>query len=213
MRGPAAPRGRPSLSAHFSRALAAAVLLAAACRDAPAREMRRVSGVNVEIRAVGLARPYEPALNAAFATVTQVDGAAADRAAAALRAAGARKGLVNLGGAHVSVFGEPLVVAVPDPVDVTRPRWASFSLEERALGRVAAGEQAVTVVSTSAAEADALARSAAALPPAAAMALLTERGAAGFVQAHDGEARLITTTAGFASAHDLRAETGVAVRP
>ena len=113
--------------------MAAALLLAAACRDAPARGMRTISGVNVEIRAVGLARPYEPALDAAFATVSQLDGPAADRALAALRSAGARKGLVNLGGAHVAVFGEPLVVAVPDPVDVTRPRWASFSLQERAL--------------------------------------------------------------------------------
>ncbi len=194
-------------------ALAGALLLAAACRDAPAREMRTIDGVNVEIRAVGLARPYEPALNAAFATVPRIDGPAADRAVAALRSAGARKGLVNLGGAHVAVFGEPLVVAVHDPFDVTRPRWASFSLDERALSRVAVGEQAVTVVARSAVEAEAVARAAAALPPAAAMALLAERGAAGFVQAREGSARLITTTAGFGAAHDLRPEDGVAVRP
>ncbi len=214
MRGPAAARGRPSLSTHRRGArLAAALLLAAACRDAPARGMRTISGVNVEIRAVGLARPYEPALDAAFATVSQLDGPAADRALAALRSAGARKGLVNLGGAHVAVFGEPLVVAVPDPVDVTRPRWASFSLQERALSRVATAGQAVTVVSRSATEADALARSAAALPPPAALALLAERGASGFVQAREGTARLITTTAGFAAGHDLRPEEGVLVRP
>jgi hypothetical protein len=195
--------------------LALALLAAAACREPPARGMRRVQGVNLEIRAIGLPRPPEAALEAAFAGVTQMDGASVDRAVAVLRAAGAGKGLVNLGGDRVAVFGEPLVVAVPDPADATRPRWASLSLSGAALVR-ARGDvpgRAVTVVGPSAASAEALARSALSLPPDQAVELLASRGASGFVQTLDGAQRSIVTTSGFAAAHDLRAEAGVEVRP
>ena len=182
--------------------------------------MRRVEGMNVEIRAIGIPRPAEPALNAAFAAVTRIDGAAADGAVAVLRAAGARKGLVNLGGSHVTVFGEPLVVAVPDPTDVTQARWASFKLEA-ALARAtragrgdgAAETLAVTAVSRSASEAAAVAAAALPLKPADAVALLAQRGAAGFVQTREGSIRVIVTTSGFGASHDLRAEAGVQVRP
>jgi hypothetical protein len=214
VRGPAPAHGRPPLSATRRHVVAIAILVLAACREPPAREMRRVAGVNVEIRAIGLPRPPEPALAAAFAAVTQVDGAAADRAVDALRAAGARKGLVNLGGAHVAVFGEPLVVAVPDPGDVTRPRWASFSLAEGALSRAAIpGRLNVTVVAQSASEADAVAHAALPFTADEALALIARRGASGFVQIRDGTARVVTTTPGFRASHDLRPEEGVVVRP
>jgi hypothetical protein len=216
VRGPAAARGRPALSADRRRAVSLVLLALAACREPPAREMRRIEGVNVEIRAIGLPRPAEPAISAAFASVTRIDGAAADRAVAALRAAGARKGLVNLGGDHLAVFGEPVVVAVPDPADVTQPRWASFSLHEAALGRAShadgAAVLAVTAVAKSGSEADALAAAALPLTPAEAVALLG-RGASGFVQVREGDERVILTTPGFGAAYDLRAEAGVAVRP
>jgi thiamine biosynthesis lipoprotein ApbE len=180
--------------------------------------MRRIQGVNVEIRAVGLPRPAEPALGAALAGITAIDGAATDRAIATLRAAGARKGLVNLGGDLVAAFGEPLVVAVPDPRDVALPRWASFRLQEAALGRAsgaegATGTLAVTAVARSAAEAGALAAEALPLAPGEALALLLERGAAGLVQVREGDERVIVTTPGFGAAHDLQAEAGVQVRP
>lgn len=218
MRDPAAARGRPPLSADRRRALVAGALLLASCREAPAREMRRIEGVNAEIRAVGLPRPPEPALAAAFAQVTRVDGASADRAVAALRSAGARKGLVNLGGGHLAVFGEPVVVAVPDPVDASAPRWASFTLHEAALGRAsgalgAADVLAVSVVAKSGREADALAAQSQALPPAEALALIGRRGAAGFLQVREGDKRVIVTTSGFGATYDLRPEAGVQLRP
>lgn len=182
--------------------------------------MRRVQGVPVEIRAIGIPRPAEPALNAAFAAVTAIDGPAADRAVSVLRAAGARKALVNLGGDHVAVFGEPLVVAVPDPADVTQPRWGSFKLEA-ALARAsragrgdgAAETLAVTVVAKSAGDAAAIAAAALSLTPDEALALLAQRGVAGFVQTRDGTNRVMVTTSGFGAAHDLQAEAGVLVRP
>jgi len=178
--------------------------------------MRRIQGANVEVRAIGLRRPPEPALNAAFAAVRRVDGESADRAAAALRAAGARKGLVNLGGDHLAVFGEPLVLAVPDPADVARPRWASFSVTDAAVSRATRRQGpvlAVTVVAKSASEAAALASAALALPPDEAVALVTARGASGFVLTRGGTARSILTTPGFRATHDLRPEEGVVVRP
>lgn len=188
-----------------------------ACRDAPARDMRRIEGANVEMRAIGLPPPPEAALNAAFAAVTALDGAATDRAVAVLRAAGARKALVNLGGDHLAVFGEPLVVAVPDPDDLTRPRWASFSLRDGALSREArAGEGAIlsiTVVTARAAHADDVVAAARALPPDEAVALIHRRGTAGFVLTREGAERWITTTPGFAATHELRTEEGVRVRP
>jgi hypothetical protein len=215
VRGPAAARGRPPLSADRRRALVAAALLAAACREAPAREMRRIDGVNAEIRAIGLARPYEPALNAAFAAVSQIDGPSADRAVGALRAAGARKGLVNLGGAQLVVFGEPVVTAVPDPADLTAPRWATFSLTDLALARRApkGGAAAVTVVAATAAQAEEVAAAAQALAPEEALALLVRRGAAGLVQSTEGSRRVLRATPGFAAARDLRPEAGVELRP
>lgn len=190
----------------------------AACREPPARAMRRIDGVNVEMRAIGLPSPPEAALQAAFAGVTRIDGASTDRAVAVLRAAGARKGLVNLGGDHLAVFGEPMVVAVPDPADVTRPRWASFSLAETALGRAsgteaASGTLSVTVLAKTALEAEALAARASSLPPAPALARLAEQGASGFVLTLEGPLRVIVTSPGFAAAHDLRGEAGVTVRP
>lgn len=217
MRVPADAPGRPALST-FGRAVLVALLALSACREPPARGMRRIEGVNVEIRAIGLPRPPEGALNAAFATVKRIDGEAADRAAATLRAAGARKGLVNLGGDRLVVFGEPLVVAVPDPGDPTQPRWASFTLREAALARASRTDGgaeilAVTAVAKSVSEADALAAAALPLTPAAAVALFGRRGAAGFLLTRVGTGRVIVTTPGFAAAHDLIAEPGVEVRP
>jgi hypothetical protein len=209
------PRGGPGNARLIVLGLLAASL---ACREPPAREMRRIEGANVEIRAIGLARPPEAALNAAFASVSRIDGGSVDRAVAVLRQAGSTKGLVNLGGDHLAVFGEPLVVAVPDPTDVTRPRWASFTLSESALARATAsadgpGTLSVTVVAGSGREADAIAAEALPLAPGEAVARLSARGASGFVLTRDAAARRILATPGFAAAHDLRGEAGVEVRP
>jgi hypothetical protein len=208
--------GCPPLSARRPPAVFLALLSLAACREPPARAMRRIEGVNVELRAVGLPRPHETVLDAAFAAVTRIDGAAVDRAAATLRAAGARKGLVNLGGDRLAVFGEPLVVAVPDPADPIRPRWASFTLADASLARASRAEGlvlAVTVVARTAGEAETLAVSALPLSAADALALLQRRGAAGFVQAREDSRRVIAATPGFAAAHDLRPEEDVRVQP
>jgi hypothetical protein len=113
------------------------------------------------------------------------------------------------------VFGEPVVVAVPDPADLTAPRWASFSLTDGALARRTApgGAAAVTVVAGTAAEAEGVAAAAVSLAPDEAMALLARRGAAGVLQTHEGERHVLRATPGFAAARELRAEAGVELRP
>ena len=107
------------------------------------------------------------------------------------------------------------MVAVPDPSDVTRPRWASFSLREGALGRATGSGPvlAVTVVGKTAAAADEVVAAALPLASPDALALMVQRGATGFVQTRDGAGRFVTTTPGFAAARDLRPEEGVVVRP
>lgn len=195
--------------------LGSAVASLAACREPPAREMRRIEGVNVEIRAIGLPRPPEAALNAAFAQIARIDGDSLDRAVGALHSASARKGLVNLGGDHMAVFGEPLVVAVPDPVDATRPRWASFTLTDAALGRSVRRDlgRSATVIARTGAEASSWAQAVSGLDPPAAVARIAASGNSGFVLATEGTRRVVHATSGFAAAHDLRGEEGVEVRP
>lgn len=216
---PPAARAGPSLNRRDVRASAAlaAALCLAACREPPARALGRVRGVPVEVRAVGLPRPTEPRLDAVLAGIDRIDGDALDRAVAALRAAGARKALVNLGGGRLAAFGEPLVVAVRDPQDATRPRWASFTLTDASActvdGTPGAGVLSATVVAASARTADALAAEVLALPPAQAASLLAQRGAAGFVLTREDGRAVVTASPGFASAHDLRGEEGVLVRP
>ena len=160
-------------------------------------------------------------MNAAFATLEPGDGAGVDRAIALLRAAGARKGLVNMGGHRLAAFGEPLTIAVRDPRLADGPRWATVTLEDAALATVDPGRSgpprddrvlSVTVVAKDVATAQALATAAADLSPEAALARLAREGA-GFVLTREGEARVIAATPGFASARALAPEEGVVLRP
>ncbi|MET0553403.1 MAG: hypothetical protein ABW221_10235 [Vicinamibacteria bacterium] len=196
-------------------------LAASACREPPARDVRRVAGLGAEIRAIGLGRPVEARLNAAFAALEPGDGAGVARAVAALRAGGARKGLVNMGGRRLAVFGEPLTVAVRDPRLADGPRWATITLTEAALAtvdpsgtgpRTGTSILSVTVVAPGAAEAEALASAVAGLPPADALARLAREGA-GIVLTREGDTRVIAATPGFAAAHALAPEAGVVLRP
>jgi hypothetical protein len=201
------------------------VLLAAAssadCREPPARDARRIAGATAEIRAIGLPRPAEAALNAAFAALEPGDAAGVDRVVALLRRAGARKGLVNMGGRRIAVFGEPLTMAVRDPRQADGPRWATVTLAEAALVTVDPSRTgpptddrllSVTVIAKDAATAQSLAAAAAELPPEAALARLTRDGV-GFVLTREGTTRVIAATPGFAAAHALVPEEGVALRP
>jgi hypothetical protein len=194
---------------------------AADCREPPARDARRVAGATAEIRAIGLPRPPEAALNAAFAALEPGDAAGVDRTVALLRGAGARKGLVNMGGRRIAVFGEPLTMAVRDPRLADSPRWATVTLEDVALATVDPGRTgpatddrvlSVTVIAKDAASAQALAAAAAELSPEAALARLTRDGA-GFVLTREGATRVIAATPGFAAAHALAPEQGVVLRP
>jgi hypothetical protein len=198
----------------------AAALASSACREPPARDVRRVAGLGAEIRAIGLGRPVEARLQAAFAALEPGDGAGVARALAVLRAGGARKGLVNLGGRRLAVFGEPLTVAVRDPRDAKGPRWATLTLQDTALATVDPSDTgprtgtsvlSLTVVGPDPAAAEALASEAAALQPEEALARLAE-GGAGFVLTREGATRVIAATSGFAAAYALTPEDGVVLR-
>jgi hypothetical protein len=202
--------------------------VAAACREAPARDVRRIGGTAAEVRAVGLPLP-EAALDRAFEALGRPPagtassggrGQAVDRAVAVLRAAGARKALVNFGGVHLAVFGESLTVAAREPGSAAAeaPPWATFELNEAALATANAGGnpepwRSATVVAASADEAELLAGAAVALAADQGLALLAERKAAGFFLLREGDRKVIRATPGFASAHRLEPSAGVEVRP
>lgn len=187
-----------------------------------------MGGAAAEVRAIGLRAP-DVALEQAFRALGEEPspsgtgrGAAVDRAVAVLRAGGARKGLVNFGGGRLAVFGEPLTVTVRDPGSPEAPRWATFELGEAALATVDRDPQAshsaptvlsATVVAGTAGEAEALAVAAVALDADQSLALLAQRGAAGFVLLREGERKVLRATPGFAGAHRLEATPGVDVRP
>jgi thiamine biosynthesis lipoprotein len=157
-------------------------------------------------------------------------GYAVDLALDALRGAGARRGLVDLGGSSVGVFGAPATMDVRDPERPEAPPWATFTLDGAALSS-SGGDQrpghildprtglparkvlAATVVAASAMEADALSTAVFVLGPDEGLALLTRRGAAGLVLLRDQGHAVIRATPGFAQAHDLRAADGVTVQP
>jgi FAD:protein FMN transferase len=157
-------------------------------------------------------------------------GYAVDLALAALRDAGARRGLVDLGGSSLGVFGAPITLAVRDPERAEAPAWATFTLDGAALSS-SGGDQrpghildprtglparkvlAATVVAASAMEADALSTAVFVLGPEEGLALLSRRGAAGLVVSRDQGRAVIRATPGFAQAHDLQAADGVTVQP
>jgi thiamine biosynthesis lipoprotein len=157
-------------------------------------------------------------------------GYAVDRALAALREAGARAGLVDLGGSSLGVFGAPTTVAVRDPESPDGPPWATFTLDGGALAS-SGGDQrpghildprtglparkvlATTVVARSAMEADALSTAVFVLGAEEGQPLLARRGAAGLVLSREQGRPVIRASPGFAEAHGLRAAEGVTVRP
>lgn len=212
---------RPEALSPRSLAAGLAVTALLGCREPPARDARRVAGLTAEIRAIGLSAPAEGGMNAAFAALEPGDAAGVDRAVAVLRRAGARKGLVNVGGRRLAVFGEPLTVAVRDPRLADGPRWATVTVAEAALATVDPGRAgpprddrllSVSVIAKDAASAQALAQAAGELPPEAALALIARDGT-GFVLTREGDTRVVTATAGFAQAHALAPEAGVVLRP
>lgn len=156
-------------------------------------------------------------------------GYAADLALGALRQAGARGGLVDLGGSSLGVFGMPATVDVRDPERPDAAPWATFVLEDAALassggdqrpghildprtGRPARTVLATTVVAASAMEADALSTAVFVLGAEEGHALLARRGAAGLVLVREEGRAVIQASPGFAEAHRLRAAEGVTVR-
>ena len=157
-------------------------------------------------------------------------GHAVDLAVGALRASGATAGLVDLGRSSVAVFGQPLTLDVADPQDERRRPWATLVLSDQALssssnaqqpdhildprsGLPARGLLGVTVVTASAAEADALSTAVFVLGAQAGLRLLRERGADGLLLLHDPRGRrLILLTPGFRDRHELQVAAGVLAR-
>ena len=157
-------------------------------------------------------------------------GYAVDLALAALRKAGATQGLADLGGSSVGVFGLPLDMAARDPETEDGAPWARFLLSEGALS-TSGGDQkpdhildprtglparegvlSATVVARSAVEADALSTAVYVLGVPRGLALLVERGAAGFVLRRDRGRRTVWATEGFADAYRLELAPGVRLR-
>jgi thiamine biosynthesis lipoprotein len=155
-------------------------------------------------------------------------GDAADRGLAALRAAGATSGLVDLGGSTLAAFGVPRTIDVRDPLGEGGP-WASFRIHEAALGTSGGDQQPghildprtgepargvlqATVVAASAREADALSTAVFVLGAEEGPALLERHGAAGLVLLLDDGRRVVRTTSGFAAAYDLVVAAGVELR-
>jgi FAD:protein FMN transferase len=168
-----------------------------------------------------------PGIEAAFTALHQgaqrldlgnnAKGYAVDQAMAALRAAGATKALVNFGGGNLAITGEPLTLAVRDPESLEAPRWATLRLEETALGTTTSGPRggtalAATVVARSALEADTLDSEVLALGAEEGLALLVQRGAAGFVLLREDGRKVLRATPGFARAYALEAAPDVTVR-
>jgi thiamine biosynthesis lipoprotein len=156
-------------------------------------------------------------------------GYAVDLALAALRAAGATSGLVDLGSSSISAFGMPLTLEVRDPERVDAPGWASFALSEGHVSTSANDQQkdhlldphtgkparkvlAATAMARSGMEADALSTAVFVLGPTEGLALLERRGARGFVLGREGGHAVIWTTPGLTAACGLRAAPSVAVR-
>ena len=154
-------------------------------------------------------------------------GYAADQALLALRAAGARSGLVDLGGSSIGVFGEPLTADVRYPEGADAP-WASFMVLDLSVstsgadqkpnhivdprtGLPATGVLAATVVATTGIEADALSTAVYVLGADEGLRLLAQRKADGFVLHRDGGRRVLRTTPGFATRFRLMAAAGIEV--
>jgi len=155
-------------------------------------------------------------------------GYAVDLALQALRAAGARAAVVDLGGSSVAAFGAPVEVAIADPAGRAAPPWGAIVLDGAALGTSGAGERgahvldprtgaparrvlSATVVGASAMEADALSTAAFVLGAEEGLALVERRGAEGFVLLREGGRRVLRATAGFGHAARLRTASGVEV--
>ena len=157
-------------------------------------------------------------------------GYAVDRALAALRAAGARGAVVDLGRSSLGVYGDALALDVADPEDSARLPWASFVVREANVGSSAADQRkdhifdprtgqaarrvlGTTVVASSACEADALSTAVFVLGAEEGLALLEQRGAAGFVLVKEHGQRIVWATHGFAENHELTLAPGVLLRP
>ena len=155
-------------------------------------------------------------------------GYAADLALAALRAAGARSGLVDLGQSSIGVFGEPLSLDVRDPEEGDGTPWASFEAEEAAVstsggdqraghifdprtGLPAARVLSATVVAASGIEADALSTAVYVLGAEDGLRLLARRGAHGLVLRREKGRAVLRATPGFGVRFRLRTRADVLV--
>ncbi len=156
-------------------------------------------------------------------------GFAVDRALAELEGV-ATGGLVDLGTSSIALFGDDIVTfEIRDPAGGPPP--ATFRLSEGAIGSSSRGQQgdhimdprtgkspsgvsavsAVTVVSSSALQADALSTAVFALGPDAGLALVEKMGAQGVVLLVASERYVIRTTPGFVERYALEVTEGVGI--
>lgn len=199
-----------TLDAEERRQLLARVGFRRVALDRASRQVRLAPGTRLDLG--GIAKGY-----------------AADRALAALREAGARAGLVDLGSSSLGGFGGVELALDVSAPDGSGAAWASFRVVDAAVsssggrgrgshiidprsGAPAVAVLGATVVARSGIEADALSTAVYVLGAEEGLALLQRRGADGLVLLRDPAGRpAIRATPGFASRYRLESGPGVAL--
>lgn len=199
-----APRGRAR------RALLARVGYTRVTLDVAARAVRLAPGTTLDLGGVA-------------------KGLAVDLALGALRAAGARRALVDLGSSSQGVWGDALTLSIADPQQADAPAWGHFTLRDAHVSSSSVAQRGehildprtgsparralgATVVASNGAEADALSTAVFVLGPEAGLALLTQRGAAGFVLTRERGRPSLYATPGFVETFGLETPPWVRVR-
>lgn len=189
--------------------------------------LRRVGFARVQLDVAARAVTLAPGTALDLGGVAK--GLAVDLALQALRGAGARRALVDLGSSSQGVWGDGLTLAIADPQQPDAPAWGHFALRDAHVssssvaqrgehildprtGLPARGLLGATVIGPNGAEADALSTAVFVLGPEAGLALLERRGVAGFVLLRERGRPTLRATPGFVEAHDLETLPWVRVR-
>jgi len=154
-------------------------------------------------------------------------GYAVDLALRALREAGASRGLVDLGGSSLAVFGHTVTLELDDPTG-EGGSWATLTtaaavgtsairdgpspIFDARTGEPPRGVLQATVLASSALEADALSTTVLVLGAEKGLALVRQRDAAGLALVLEEGRRVIQATPGFTQAHALVPASDVELR-
>ncbi len=202
--------GRRAPGARETRRLLQRVGHARVSLDPATRRVRLFDGARLDLG--GIAKGY-----------------AADLALRALRDAGARRALVDLGTSTQCVHGDSLTLGLSNPSDPLQPGWGELTLRAGCVsssggaqrgahildprsGEPARRVLAATVVARDGAEADALSTALFVLGPEHGLAVVARRGAQGLVMLRERGRSIVRASAGFAEQHLLEPASFVQVR-